>query len=80
VNYGGILMVFDRLFGTYRSEREDVKIRYGLVEPQLSNNPFKILFSQWVYLMRDVVQSKSLEALDPLSQTNQAAIATRRPN
>jgi sterol desaturase/sphingolipid hydroxylase (fatty acid hydroxylase superfamily) len=59
VNYGGILLVFDRLFGTYRPERNDVVIRYGLVEPQLSNNPIKILFSQWVYLIRDVVQSKN---------------------
>ncbi len=60
VNYGGILLIFDRMFGTYRTEREDVKFRYGLVEPQLSNNPFKILFSQWIYLIRDIVQSKSL--------------------
>jgi sterol desaturase/sphingolipid hydroxylase (fatty acid hydroxylase superfamily) len=60
VNYGGILLIFDRLFGTYRPERDDVKIRYGLVEPQLSNNPFKILFSQWVCLLRDVVQSNSI--------------------
>ena len=25
-NYGGVLMVFDRLFGTYRAERDDVPV------------------------------------------------------
>jgi sterol desaturase/sphingolipid hydroxylase (fatty acid hydroxylase superfamily) len=60
VNYGGILVIFDRMFGTYRAEREGVTIRNGLVEPQLSNNPFKILFSQWVYLIRDMIRSKNL--------------------
>jgi sterol desaturase/sphingolipid hydroxylase (fatty acid hydroxylase superfamily) len=44
VNYGGILLIFDRMFGTYRSERDDVKIRYGLVEPQLSNNHSRFCF------------------------------------
>jgi hypothetical protein len=49
---------FISTIATAIAERNDAVIRYGLVEPQLSNNPFKILFSQWVYL-RDVVQSKN---------------------
>ena len=31
-NYGGVLIVFDRLFGTYIAERADVPCRYGLVQ------------------------------------------------
>jgi sterol desaturase/sphingolipid hydroxylase (fatty acid hydroxylase superfamily) len=58
-NYGGILMVFDRLFGTYTAERDDLVIRYGLVEPLLSHNPFKILFSPWLSLIKDVRQARS---------------------
>jgi sterol desaturase/sphingolipid hydroxylase (fatty acid hydroxylase superfamily) len=53
-NYGGVLMVFDRLFGTYRAERDDVRIRYGLVEPLYSYNPFKIVFHQFGPLFRDL--------------------------
>ncbi|MDB5851564.1 MAG: putative fatty acid hydroxylase, partial [Rhodoferax sp.] len=32
-NYGGVLIVFDRLFGTFVDLREDVPIRYGLTTP-----------------------------------------------
>lgn len=53
-NYGGVLMVFDRLFGTYVAERDDVSARYGLVEPVATYNPFKIIFSPWVALGQDV--------------------------
>lgn len=53
-NYGGVLMVFDRLFGTYIPERDDVPVRYGLVEPVTTYNPFKIVFSPWVALIKDV--------------------------
>jgi len=49
-NYGGILIVFDRLFGTFAREREDEPCRYGLVHPLLSNNPLRIAFYGWVGL------------------------------
>lgn len=63
-NYGGVLIVFDRLFGTYRPEREGVEIRYGFVEPLLSNNPLKILFMPWFALFGDLKKAKSFgEAL-----------------
>jgi sterol desaturase/sphingolipid hydroxylase (fatty acid hydroxylase superfamily) len=40
-NYGGVLMIFDRMFGTYRPELDDVPVRYGLVVPLHTYNPFK---------------------------------------
>jgi len=39
-NYGAILMVWDRLFGTYA--REDEPVRYGLTEPITSSNPWTV--------------------------------------
>jgi sterol desaturase/sphingolipid hydroxylase (fatty acid hydroxylase superfamily) len=59
-NYGGVLLVFDRLFGTYAKEMPGVSIRYGWVDPLLSNNPFKIMFAQWIVLIQDVRHSKSI--------------------
>jgi sterol desaturase/sphingolipid hydroxylase (fatty acid hydroxylase superfamily) len=53
-NYGGVLLIFDRLFGTYRAERDDIEIRYGLTDPLRSNNPFKIVFHQFPALLRDL--------------------------
>lgn len=58
-NYGGVLIVFDRLFGTLVVERSDMPCRYGLVKPLLTNNPFKIAFHEWLAMARDVWQAKS---------------------
>jgi sterol desaturase/sphingolipid hydroxylase (fatty acid hydroxylase superfamily) len=62
-NYGGVLIVFDRLFGTYRAERDDLPCRYGLVTPLLSHNPLRVEFHQWLALARDLAAARSLRAL-----------------
>jgi sterol desaturase/sphingolipid hydroxylase (fatty acid hydroxylase superfamily) len=59
-NYGGVLIVFDRLFGTYREERADEPCRYGLVHPVTTYNPFKIEFHEWMGLVRDLRTARSL--------------------
>lgn len=41
-NFGGVLIVFDRLFGSFVEERSDIEIRYGLSTPLLSHNPLHI--------------------------------------
>ncbi|MEO6895877.1 MAG: sterol desaturase family protein [Caldimonas sp.] len=62
-NYGGVLIVFDRLFGTYRAERDDVPCRYGLVEPMTGYNPVRIELAQWQKLGRDLLGARSLRAV-----------------
>ncbi|ACC75673.1 sterol desaturase family protein [Paraburkholderia phymatum] len=59
-NYGGVLIVFDRLFGTYIEERADEPCRYGLVTPTTSRNPFVVEFEHWATLIRDVLTAKSV--------------------
>ena len=51
-NYGGILIVWDRLFGTYEPEVEPV--RYGLTKDIDSYNLWTIAFHEWRELGRDV--------------------------
>ncbi|ATB43571.1 sterol desaturase [Cystobacter fuscus] len=58
-NYGGVLMLFDRLFGTYTPERDDLPCRYGLVHPLTTNNPLKIVFHQFGPFLRDVMSARS---------------------
>jgi sterol desaturase/sphingolipid hydroxylase (fatty acid hydroxylase superfamily) len=58
-NYGGILIVWDRLFGSFVSERDDVPCRYGLVTPLRSNNPVIIAFHEWAALARDIWRARS---------------------
>lgn len=59
-NYGGVLVIFDRLFGTYIPERDDLPCRYGWVHPLQGFNPLKTEFVQWVWLGRDLLYSRSL--------------------
>lgn len=59
-NYGGVLIVFDRLFGTYIAERDDVPIRYGLVTPIRTYNLLQIEFGQWQALWRDLRGARSI--------------------
>jgi sterol desaturase/sphingolipid hydroxylase (fatty acid hydroxylase superfamily) len=53
-NYGGVLIVFDRLFGTFRRQREDEPPRYGLVKPLYSHNPFRIALHAWIQMFHDM--------------------------
>lgn len=62
-NYGGVLVVFDRLFGTYIPERDDLPCRYGWVHPITSHNPLKVEFMQWGLLARDLLGARSLAAV-----------------
>lgn len=59
-NYGGVLIVFDRLFGTYISEQRDVPCRFGLVRPMTTYNLLTIEFTHWRALWRDVRAARSL--------------------
>jgi len=61
-NYGGVLMVFDRLFGSYRAERDDIALRYGLVHPITTSNPLKIELHEWWRLLGDLRRARSLRA------------------
>ncbi len=60
-NYGGVLIVFDRLFGTFVEERADVPCDYGLVTPVTTYNPFLINLMPWVGLAKDLVSARSLK-------------------
>ena len=62
-NFGGVLIVFDRLFGTYIEERADLPCRYGLVHPLTSYNPLRVEFAQWISLAHDLLRARSLRAV-----------------
>jgi len=61
-NYGSVLIVFDRLFGSFVAERADIQIRYGLVNPVTSHNPVRIAFHEWMAMGRDVVRARGARA------------------
>jgi sterol desaturase/sphingolipid hydroxylase (fatty acid hydroxylase superfamily) len=51
-NHGGILIIWDKLFGTFTPEHEPV--RYGLTRNIHTFNLFRIAFHEWQALWRDV--------------------------
>jgi len=60
-NYGGILIVWDRLFGSYQAEEE--RPRYGLARDFDSVNPLKVWFSEYPALFRDLASARSFSDL-----------------
>lgn len=58
-NFGGVLIIWDRLFGTFVSEKDAGEIRYGLTERQpTSLNPFYLQLHEWGEMFRDFWRSK----------------------
>lgn len=51
-NFGGVLIVFDRLFGSFAAQRPEEPLRYGLVHPVASDNPVVLALGEWRALLR----------------------------
>ncbi len=58
-NYGGVLIIWDRLFGTFAQEQPWTEIVYGLVHPIGSRNPITIAFHEWGAMARGVGRARS---------------------
>lgn len=57
-NYAGVLIVWDRLFGTFEPEVE--KPVYGLTSNVDSFNPVRIAFHEWRDMVRDVLRAPTM--------------------
>jgi len=56
-NYAGILIVWDRLFGSFEPERE--RVRYGLTKNITSSSPVYAAFHEFGAVLRDAVRAGS---------------------
>ncbi len=56
-NYGGVLIIWDRLFGSFVVESEPV--RYGVINCVASNSPVFVGFHLWADLLSDLRRSRS---------------------
>jgi sterol desaturase/sphingolipid hydroxylase (fatty acid hydroxylase superfamily) len=56
-NYGGFLIIWDRIFGTYQKEEE--KVVYGLTKNINTNNPLLINFIEIKSIVKDLKKCKS---------------------
>jgi len=55
-NYGGVLMIWDRIFGTYQPETEPVE--YGITTGFVSHNPLVLVFHGFVDFFRGKMDYK----------------------
>ncbi len=58
-NLGQIFIFWDKLFGTFQEELDDVPPVYGITVPASTWNPIKINFHQWWYLLKDSFHTKN---------------------
>lgn len=53
-NHGGVLIVWDRLFGTFSPERSAQPCRYGLTKNIADDRPWTVLSHEYLALWRDL--------------------------
>lgn len=58
-NYGSTFIIWDRIFGTFQGEEEQAD--YGITRPIKSYNPVFLCFHEWMDIVRDIKNSKSLK-------------------
>ena len=59
-NYAGILIVWDKLFGTFQPELDEEKPRYGIVKNLSNFNILRVAFHEWGGIAKDLAGSRSL--------------------
>ena len=57
-NYGGVVIIFDRLFGSFEPEVE--KVEYGIPRPVNSHNILTLNFLEFIDMWRDVARPAPL--------------------
>ena len=55
-NYAGILIVWDKLFGTFQPELDEEPCRYGIVRNLATFNILRVAFHEWIGMAADVVR------------------------
>lgn len=50
-NFAGVLIIWDRLFGTFVKEKPELDIKFGIVGRLPNENPIDANFHQWRYLI-----------------------------
>jgi sterol desaturase/sphingolipid hydroxylase (fatty acid hydroxylase superfamily) len=58
-NYGNLLIIWDRMFGTFADEKN--KVVYGIIDNVQTFNPVKITFQFWITMYRDCKNAKSIK-------------------
>ena len=55
-----VLIIWDRLFGTFVAE--DEKVVYGLTENIKTHHPLKMVFHEWINIGKDLKKTSSFKS------------------
>jgi len=55
-NYAGVLIIWDKMFGTFVPELDSEKPQYGLVKNLGTFNPIRVAFHEWIGIFRDILR------------------------
>lgn len=59
-NYAGILIIWDKMFGTFQTELDAEPVRYGIVKNLGGFNLLRVAFHEWVGMGKDLLTAKSV--------------------
>jgi sterol desaturase/sphingolipid hydroxylase (fatty acid hydroxylase superfamily) len=59
-NHAGILIIWDRLFGTFEPESRADPVRYGITKNIGTYNLLRIAFHEWTAVLRDAFHARGL--------------------
>lgn len=62
-NYGGVLIIFDRMFGTFAADQAGEAPRYGLAHRAATDNPLRLAFREWRYMFEEAFRASSPRAV-----------------
>jgi sterol desaturase/sphingolipid hydroxylase (fatty acid hydroxylase superfamily) len=58
-NYGGVLIIFDRMFGTFVEEKTETPMVYGLIGKAPTSNILVIFFQEWLAMAHDLSKARN---------------------
>jgi len=61
-NFAGVLIVWDKLFGTFVEEDQQKPCRYGIIGQIETFNPLAISFHQWRHMLSMAYKAKGIKA------------------
>ena len=56
-NYAGILIIWDKLFGTFQPELDEEPCRYGVVKNLATFNLLRVAFHEWIGIAQDLARA-----------------------
>lgn len=60
-NMGMVLIIWDRMFGTFQEELDERKVEYGLTKNLENPNPVNVVFHEWKAILSDLLKPVKLK-------------------